>query len=206
MLARLGGDPALARRVDAALPRPAGASWCWSPPIAARASARRSPRSARRSAELAERADVEILFPLHPNPELRAAAERARRPARVRLLPPLDLPAFVRLMQRADLVLTDSGGVQEEAVALGKPVLVLRDATERPEGIEAARRCASAPIPTRIVDAAEACSTRPPRRPSRSHLYGDGRAADADRRRPARPPGRGIRRDWPRIEGLRRIG
>lgn len=80
--------------------------------------------------------DAEIVMPLHPSPAVRGPTEAALagRPG-VHLLPPLDYPAFVWLMGQATLALTDSGGVQEEAPAIGLPVLVLRDVTERQEGI-----------------------------------------------------------------------
>src|SRR5207237_560540 len=148
-----------------------------------------------------------ILFPLHPNPQLRRAAEQALGSTpRIRLLPPLDLPCFVRLMQRARLVLTDSGGVQEEAVALGKRVLVLRDATERPEGIEAGAALRVGTDPARILHAAERLLDDASAPETRSHIYGDGRASE---RIAAGLLGREVEefaRDWPRIEGLRRIG
>ncbi len=81
---------------------------------------------------------VSIVYPVHPNPNVRAAVSRhlAGR-QHVLLLEPLDYARFVDLMRRARLILTDSGGIQEEAPGLGKPVLVLRDRTERPEAIEA---------------------------------------------------------------------
>jgi UDP-N-acetylglucosamine 2-epimerase (non-hydrolysing) len=87
-------------------------------------------------ATLARRPDVAILWPLHPRAAIRDAV-RARIGERPNLacIPALDYPQFVRALAACDLVLTDSGGVQEEAPALGKPVLVLRDATERPEAI-----------------------------------------------------------------------
>ena len=80
--------------------------------------------------------DAEIVLPVHPHPAIAAPVQAALGglPG-VHLLPPLDYPAFVWLMQRATLALTDSGGVQEEAPALGLPVLVLRDVTERREGL-----------------------------------------------------------------------
>lgn len=158
-------------------------------------------------AALAGRRDLEILFPLHPNPLLRRAAEAALGGLpRIRLLPPLDLPRFVRLMQRARLILTDSGGVQEEAVTLGKSVLVLRDATERPEGIEAGAALRVGTDPTRILHAAERLLDGRPAPEVRSHVYGDGHAAA---RIAAGLMGREVEefaRHWPRIEGLRRIG
>ncbi|MHB1418317.1 MAG: non-hydrolyzing UDP-N-acetylglucosamine 2-epimerase [Bacillota bacterium] len=82
--------------------------------------------------------DIEIVFPVHKNPRVRELAHEvlANLP-RVHLIEPLEYQPFVKLMHRAHLILTDSGGLQEEAPALGKPVLVLRDTTERPEAVEA---------------------------------------------------------------------
>ncbi|RDU98419.1 non-hydrolyzing UDP-N-acetylglucosamine 2-epimerase [Trinickia dinghuensis] len=88
--------------------------------------------------ELARSGDVQIVYPVHLNPNVRAPARaRIGDTPGVHLIEPLDYLGFVRLMQRAAIVLTDSGGVQEEAPALGKPVLVMRDVTERPEALEA---------------------------------------------------------------------
>lgn len=82
--------------------------------------------------------DIEIAYPVHLNPNVREPAQRILGDhERIHLLPPQDYVAFVHLLARATLILTDSGGVQEEAPALGKPVLVLRRDTERPEAIEA---------------------------------------------------------------------
>ncbi len=89
-------------------------------------------------ARVAAREDVAVIFPVHPNPSVRPVMEeRLGALPRVALIDPLDYPHFVRLMAMSDLVLTDSGGVQEEAPSLGKPVLVMRDTTERPEGVAA---------------------------------------------------------------------
>lgn len=81
--------------------------------------------------------DVQVLYPVHPNPNVHATAHRllGKHP-RVMLCEPLDYLPFVAAMKRAYLIITDSGGVQEEAPALGKPVLVVRDETERPEAVE----------------------------------------------------------------------
>lgn len=88
--------------------------------------------------ELAKRDDVEIVYPLHLNPNVKGPVEeRLGRFGNVQLIPPQDYLPFVFLMSRADIILTDSGGVQEEAPSLGKPVLVLRDTTERPEAVAA---------------------------------------------------------------------
>ncbi len=87
---------------------------------------------------LANRPDVEVLFPVHPNPRVRATVERLLAVgANVRLCDPLGYPEMVAAMMASSLILTDSGGVQEEAPTLGKPVLVLRNVTERPEGVAA---------------------------------------------------------------------
>jgi UDP-N-acetylglucosamine 2-epimerase (non-hydrolysing) len=101
---------------------------------------RRENHGARLAAVLAAAAqlaaDAEIAMPLHPSPAVRGPAEAALSGRRgIHLLPPLDYPAFVWLMTQATVALTDSGGVQEEAPAVGLPVLVLRDVTERCEGV-----------------------------------------------------------------------
>lgn len=82
--------------------------------------------------------DVEVVFPVHKNPKVcEVVNEELGGLAKVHLIDPLDYEPFANLMHRAYLILTDSGGVQEEAPALGKPVLVLRDTTERPEAVDA---------------------------------------------------------------------
>jgi UDP-N-acetylglucosamine 2-epimerase (non-hydrolysing) len=87
---------------------------------------------------LAQRDDVEIVYPVHLNPNVKGPVEeRLSQFANVHLIAPQDYLPFVYLMSRADVILTDSGGVQEEAPSLGKPVLVMRDTTERPEAVEA---------------------------------------------------------------------
>ena len=93
---------------------------------------------ARAIAQIAARPDVAVIFPVHPNPNVRSVmdAELAGLP-NVAMIDPLDYPHFVRLLDMCELVLTDSGGVQEEAPSLGKPVLVMRETTERPEGVAA---------------------------------------------------------------------
>lgn len=82
--------------------------------------------------------DVEAIFPVHKNPKVREIVdEELGKLAQVHLIEPLDYEPFANLMAKVDIVLTDSGGIQEEAPALGKPVLVLRDTTERPEAVDA---------------------------------------------------------------------
>jgi UDP-N-acetylglucosamine 2-epimerase (non-hydrolysing) len=87
---------------------------------------------------IAARQDAAVIFPVHLNPNVRKVMnERLAGLGNVALIEPLDYPHFVRLLGISEIMLTDSGGVQEEAPALGKPVLVMRETTERPEGIEA---------------------------------------------------------------------
>ena len=88
--------------------------------------------------QLACRDDIQIVYPVHMNPNVKGLVEqRLGAHPNIRLMAPLDYLPFVYLMDRADIILTDSGGVQEEAPSLGKPVLVMRDTTERPEAVEA---------------------------------------------------------------------
>jgi len=88
--------------------------------------------------ELAARGDVEIVYPVHLNPNVQEPVYRLLKDAaHITLLPPLDYLPLVQLMKHAALILTDSGGIQEEAPGFGIPALVLRDVTERPEGVEA---------------------------------------------------------------------
>lgn len=132
-------------------------------------------------AELAGRDDVEIVYPVHLNPNVQAPVNEILGGCDgVHLLAPVDYLSFVHLMERAYLVITDSGGIQEEAPSLGKPVLVMREVTERPEAVAAgtvelvgtdiAKIVASA---TRLLDDGDAYATM-----SRAHNpYGDGQAA-----------------------------
>jgi UDP-N-acetylglucosamine 2-epimerase (non-hydrolysing) len=89
-------------------------------------------------ATLARRPDIHIVYPVHPNPHVRNPVRKLLGGLdRVSLIDPLDYPDFVAMMSRAHVILTDSGGVQEEAPSFGKPVLVMRDVTERGEAVTA---------------------------------------------------------------------
>ncbi len=89
-------------------------------------------------AQLARRDDIQIVYPVHLNPNVQGPVQaKLSNLPNVHLIEPLDYARFVRLMQRAHVILTDSGGVQEEAPSLGKPVLVMRNVTERPEAVQA---------------------------------------------------------------------
>lgn len=120
----------------------------------------------------------------HPNPRVHNALGALRRrmpgPANLTFLPPLDYEPFLYLLERATLVLTDSGGVQEEAAALGTPLLVLREATERPEALTQGGTSLVGTRADRIVAAARTALARRPRRvaaPGLKPLFGDGFAA-----------------------------
>jgi UDP-N-acetylglucosamine 2-epimerase (non-hydrolysing) len=130
---------------------------------------------------LAERPDVQIVYPVHPNPNVQEPVRRhlAGRP-NILLVEPLEYVPFVDLMRRAWLLITDSGGVQEEGPSLGKPILVLREKTERPEAVEAGT--------VKLVGTDEECIVREAsrlledcqeyERMARIHNpYGDGRAS-----------------------------
>ncbi|MGI4879040.1 MAG: non-hydrolyzing UDP-N-acetylglucosamine 2-epimerase [Janthinobacterium lividum] len=131
---------------------------------------------------LAARHDVDIVVPLHPNPAAGAIlAERLDGLPHVKMVPPLDYFSFVTLLRRARLVLTDSGGVQEEAPALGCPVLVLRDSTERPEGVMAgAARLVGTDPATIVAAASELIENGTAHKMMAKAIlpYGDGYAAD----------------------------
>jgi UDP-N-acetylglucosamine 2-epimerase (non-hydrolysing) len=88
--------------------------------------------------EIAADPNVEIIYPVHLNPQVQDSANRLlKRKSNIRLINPLAYPSFVWLMNQSYLILTDSGGIQEEAPTLGKPVLVMRETTERPEAVDA---------------------------------------------------------------------
>ena len=87
---------------------------------------------------LAEHKDIQVIYPLHMNPAVREVAnEILGYNNRVHLIEPLEVVDFHNFAAAVHIILTDSGGIQEESPSLGKPVIVLRDTTERPEGIEA---------------------------------------------------------------------
>ncbi|MBD3732146.1 MAG: UDP-N-acetylglucosamine 2-epimerase (non-hydrolyzing) [Sphingopyxis sp.] len=132
-------------------------------------------------ARLARRQDVEIVYPVHLNPNVKGPVEaNLGNLANVHLLAPQDYLPFVYLMDRSTIIITDSGGVQEEAPSLGKPVLVMRDTTERPEAVEAGTvRLVGTDVEailseaSLLLDDAEAYAAM-----SRAHNpYGDGKAA-----------------------------
>lgn len=126
--------------------------------------------------------ETQFVLPVHPNPQVRASfASSTPSPANLRLVEPIAYSGFVWLLDRSTLVLTDSGGIQEEAPTLRKPVLVLRDVTERPEAVESGAAEVIGTSVSGIVDAATRLLTEPAeyaRRQIEQNPFGDGRAAE----------------------------
>ena len=125
--------------------------------------------------------DLQFVLPVHPNPEVKGTVERllCDLPG-MYLIPPVDYVEFVQLMNRSYLVMTDSGGVQEEAPSLGKPVLVLREVTERPEGVQAGTAVIVGTDRQRIVQVASELLTSKAaydRMANAVNPYGDGKAS-----------------------------
>jgi UDP-N-acetylglucosamine 2-epimerase len=131
--------------------------------------------------DLAERGDVEIVYPVHLNPRVQETANAVLKGHRaVHLIEPLEYASFVAMMRRATLIVTDSGGIQEEAPALGKPVLVTRNTTERPEAVHAGTamlvgtdRAELVGAATKLLDDAAAYAAMA----HAENPFGDGRAA-----------------------------
>jgi UDP-N-acetylglucosamine 2-epimerase len=125
---------------------------------------------------------AEIVYPVHPIPNVRRTVIRhLEGKPNISLLDPIDYVPFVDLMGRAYLLLTDSGGIQEEAPSLGKPVLVLREKTERPEAVSAGTARLVGTDERRIVEGVEQLLDDPYsyRRMARRHnTYGDGKASE----------------------------
>lgn len=130
---------------------------------------------------LAQRTDIQIVYPVHLNPNvLGPVTEQLGDLLNVHLIKPLDYLAFVRLMQHAHVILTDSGGVQEEAPSLGKPVLVMRDVTERPEAVAAGTVRLVGTSPASIIAGVDALfddDTLWRRASQAANPYGDGHAS-----------------------------
>jgi UDP-N-acetylglucosamine 2-epimerase len=131
--------------------------------------------------ELAGRGDVQLVYPVHLNPQVQEPVNRILGGIdNVHLIAPLDYLPFVYLMSRSHLIVTDSGGVQEEAPSLGKPVLVMRDTTERPEAIEAGTVRLVGTDHSKIVAEVTRLLDDPGEHARMSHAhnpYGDGLAA-----------------------------
>ena len=133
--------------------------------------------------EIVERnPELSVVFPVHPNPSVREVVDATLRGSeRIKLVDPLGYLDFVSLMRASFLILTDSGGVQEEGPSLGRPVLVLRDETERPEAVEAGTVRLVGPHAGAIVESVEALANDPElyrRFATVANPYGDGWAAE----------------------------
>jgi UDP-N-acetylglucosamine 2-epimerase (non-hydrolysing) len=132
-------------------------------------------------ARLADRDDVEIVYAVHPNPNVTEPVRRILGGRlNVHLIEPLSYVPFVELMRRAHILLTDSGGIQEEAPSLGKPVLVMREKTERPEAVDAGTARLVGTDANRIVSECAILLEDAAEYSRRAHIhnpYGDGQAA-----------------------------
>lgn len=132
--------------------------------------------------QILKRPDVAIVLPLHPNPNVRdVLGVRLASHPQVEIIAPQEYPDFVALLSAAEIVLTDSGGIQEEAPALGKPVLVMRDTTERPEGVDAGTARLVGTDPNRILSEVRRLLDDPDHYSamSRAHNpFGDGHASE----------------------------
>ena len=132
--------------------------------------------------ELADRDDLQIIYPVHLNPNVQEPVKRILGDVmNITLLPPLDYLPLVNLMEHATLILTDSGGIQEEAPAFGIPVLVLRETTERPEGVDAGTLKLVGTETSHIVQEAKRLldnESEYRKMAKASNPYGDGHAAE----------------------------
>ena len=138
-------------------------------------------RICRALGELADRPDVQVVYSVHPNPNVQDAVQRllAGHP-NVRLIEPLSYVPFVDLMRRAYLLITDSGGIQEEGPSLGKPILVMREKTERPEAVLAGTVKLVGTDHRRIVNEAQLLLDNPAAYDAMARVhnpYGDGKAS-----------------------------
>jgi UDP-N-acetylglucosamine 2-epimerase (non-hydrolysing) len=126
--------------------------------------------------------EAAFIYPVHLNPNIQGPVHNLlKETENIHLLPPMDYLPLVHLMKRADLILTDSGGIQEEAPALGVPTLVLRETTERPEGVEAGTLKLVGTDPETIVKAARTLLENPASHAAMAgavNPYGDGHAAE----------------------------
>ena len=137
-------------------------------------------RALRRAAD--DLAQLTIVFPVHPQPRVREMTDRyLRGHPRISLIEPLDYLDFVAAMKACSFVVTDSGGIQEEAPTLSKPVLVLRSVTERPEAVEAGTSCLVGTDEQAVYDEVVSLATDARRHESMAHAaspFGDGRASE----------------------------
>lgn len=186
-----GIDAVLHVRDELAAGRLKGGDWDWIDPsrklIVVTAHRRESfgegfERICRALARLAARDDVQIVFPVHPNPNVQAPVNRRLRGlGSVHLMEPVSYVPFIDLMRRAHLLITDSGGIQEEGPSLGKPILVLREKTERPEAVSAGTVRLVGSDEDRIVEQATALLQNSEEYESMARVhnpYGDGHASE----------------------------
>lgn len=179
---RLSADHALQASIDAAYPYPAAGRRM----VLVTGHRRENfgdgfENICRALADLAARGDIDIVYPVHLNPNVQKPVnDILGNIENVHLSPPVDYPTIVHLMGKAHFVITDSGGIQEEAPSLGKPVLVMRDVTERPEAVDAGTVKLVGTDPAKIITEASALLDNDAAYESMSRAhnpYGDGKAA-----------------------------
>lgn len=128
--------------------------------------------------EISEREDVTIVYPVHLNPNIKNVVyELLSNKENIQLIPPVSYPSFVWLMQQSFLIVTDSGGIQEEAPSLGKPVIVTRTVSERPEGVNAGFSTLAGNDATKIVNAIQAILDNFTGFDTQMNPYGNGNAS-----------------------------
>lgn len=128
---------------------------------------------------LASRKDLQIIFPVHLNPRVKLAVTKVlRNHPNINLTPPANYPAFIWLMQKADIIISDSGGIQEEAPSLKKPVLITRDTTERIEGVDSGFSFLTGTSTEAIISTAIRLMDFPPDYINKKNPFGDGKAAE----------------------------
>ena len=129
--------------------------------------------------ELSNRTDVEIIYPVHLNPNVKNPVNKLLgNTPNIHLVAPVAYPTMLWLMQRAEVIISDSGGIQEEAPAFGKPVLVTREYSERMEGVEAGFSVLVGTNKQKIVEEATPLLKSPPDLNNKQNPYGDGKAAE----------------------------
>ena len=129
--------------------------------------------------QIAGRDDVEIVYPVHPNPNVRnTAAELLQSNKNIFLVPPVSYPTMIWLMQKTSLIISDSGGIQEEAPTFKKRVLVTREVSERMEGVDAGFSILVGTNTDRIVSEANSALDNPPHLAGKTNPFGDGKASE----------------------------
>ncbi|SLJ90835.1 non-hydrolyzing UDP-N-acetylglucosamine 2-epimerase [Salegentibacter salarius] len=128
--------------------------------------------------ELSQNTDIELVFPMHLNPKVTSTVEKTLKDKpNIHLIAPVSYPSLLWLMKKSIFIISDSGGIQEEAPAFGKPVIVTRNVSERMEGVEAGFSFLTGTSKTKILKEANQIIGQPPNFEGKKNPYGDGKAA-----------------------------